>query len=847
MAQWGRDLLLVTVLALYGSAVLLEYSYDSYVKPMIESYRRKDRISGDDFFPDFDNDFTYYNRHCSKLDITTTSSTDLLVKPEMTSEEAGDLMLKHGAVALQNILDNNTVAELRSYLASRHAIRHTLSWNEVMWNGEGGTRLSLGIGTEDHPAIQKALEKIGRNDLVRRTLSGILGEDPAIVEISTLTSLSGAHDQGIHSDTDWYGSSLNYARTFLHSYSFFVALQDTPQELGATTVCPGTHYCADNDLESVCLQNGAFSVSTNGYTGAEYGLLRKGDAFIFNQNVWHRGPKVQDVDDQHTDRVMFILTFVSRNKASPSDHRQQALGTYYYQRWSMWGATFEYLKDAGTAMVQPLSGLRALGLYHPSGRNIGQYWVETFCQQMSSGEYFYEAYELQEFKRRVLDRFSFPDFLRSTSDEWEKFIPETMQIWVEVLADAYLAILVVSISLWVLMRSANNDDGKAEQISNRHHGSVRLLGIHVALGCLFYAALYYVDNTSLAKSVQSGEIFVKPFPAPPVGTTTNTVGPSTFPERNDVLVATRYDAEFLASYDHFLDNHPGNEEWQSMVEIAATNLPLKVHQEAAQIIVSTMIGRKRELGYPSSRFLWQDPSTGAWRVMSEPAAVEETRRAILTHANRSVARSWQSLKYLLAEARFGANRDTDLARNVVPYFVQDVIESLFDVERNQVLRNQHNVCHIDENEDGVLPADWKGKFQALLRSSSSSEDERPETDTEEAAKETTQGFKTGEMVWALDRSGEQWYEATLLEHLDGGAAWSVAFLSDTQSNIPSHFIRKYLLVMEGDRVSVDYYGRGTQFYPGTVVHVKPNGRCRVMFDHGEIAENVRREHLVSPS
>ena len=53
--------------------------------------------------------------------------------------------------------------------------------------------------------------------------------------------------------------------------------------------------------------------------------------------------------------------------------------------------------------------------------------------------------------------------------------------------------------------------------------------------------------------------------------------------------------------------------------------------------------------------------------------------------------------------------------------------------------------------------------------------------------------------------------------------------------------------MEGDRVSVDYYGRGTQFYPGTVVHVKPNGRCRVMFDHGEIAENVRREHLVSPS
>lgn len=846
---WTRDIVFVIILTLYGAALLLDYSYNSYVQPLVESYRRSThREADDDFFPDFDNDFTYYHRHCSKLDISTTSSTDLLVQPDMTSQQAGDLMLKHGAVALRDVLDNTTVSELRNYLASRHAIRHTLSWNEVFWDGEYGTRLSLGIGTQDHPAIQKALEQIGSHDLVRRTVQGILGDDPAIVELSTLTSLSGAHDQGMHSDTDWFGSSLEYARTFLHSYSFFVALQDTPQELGATTVCPGTHYCADEDLESVCLSNGAFSVSTNGYTGPEHGLLRKGDAFIFNQNVWHRGPKVQDVDDSHTDRIMFILTFVSRNKASPSDHRQLGLGTYYYQRWNMWGATLDYLKDAGKAMVQPLAGLRALGLYHPPGRNIGLYWWETFCQQMANREYFYEPYELGEFKRRVLDEMNVPRFLSSTSDEWETFIPESIRRWIQLLADGYLMLCLFCISVWLFSGPASDNHVGYEEITPKHHHRTwRLLWIHVALGCLFHVGLYYVDHTQLAKSVPSGDIFAKPFPAPPSDTTTNTVGPSAFPERNDVLVATRFDAEFLASYDRFLNNHPGNKEWQAKIKLAAANLPLKLHQSAAQIIVSTMIRRQREFGYPASRFLWQDPSTGSWRVMSKDNAVEETRRAIMANANSSVGRSWQSLKYLLAEARFGASRNANMSQNIVPYFVHDLMDAMFDVGNNPGLRNDFDVCYPDENAGGTLAPDWQDAFEEFLLA------EFPEVtkDSNKAAGEETKKDKSignlqvGDLVWVREKRGLEWHEATLLEAHDGGHWWSVNFLSDSRGKVESRQIRPYFQVKEGDRVAVDFNGDSTQFYSGTIVHVKASGRCSILFDDGYFEANIRRQHLVS--
>ena len=127
--------------------------------------------------------------------------------------------------------------------------------------------------------------------------------------------------------------------------------------MGATTVCPGTHMCANEDMENVCLMNGAFEVSSNGQTGSDAGMLLRGDGLMFNQNVWHRGPGNFDVEFP-MNRVNLIITFATRAHHEKGDVRQQAMGTYYYQRWNMWGHTYKDLKHATKTMVQPWAALK---------------------------------------------------------------------------------------------------------------------------------------------------------------------------------------------------------------------------------------------------------------------------------------------------------------------------------------------------------------------------------------------------------------------------------------------------------------------------------------------------------
>jgi hypothetical protein len=64
-----------------------------------------------------------------------------------------------------------------------------------MW-GEIG-RLALGLGVSDHPIIAQALHEVGSHPLVKATVEGLMGEDPAIVEISTLTAAHGCEAQGM--------------------------------------------------------------------------------------------------------------------------------------------------------------------------------------------------------------------------------------------------------------------------------------------------------------------------------------------------------------------------------------------------------------------------------------------------------------------------------------------------------------------------------------------------------------------------------------------------------------------------------------------------------------------------
>ena len=177
----------MTTSLLFLFCLLLDISYHHFVVPIYQSYQRIPLADDYNFHENFRNEFTYYDRHCSKDDLTTRDSNDLRITPEMNGEQASRVMLEHGAVAIPNILSKETAAYLRKYLANKHA--EPLHYNEVFW--QEMHRLSLALGTKDHPSVAQALEEVGNNERVQTTLEGILGPDPALAEISTFTARSG--------------------------------------------------------------------------------------------------------------------------------------------------------------------------------------------------------------------------------------------------------------------------------------------------------------------------------------------------------------------------------------------------------------------------------------------------------------------------------------------------------------------------------------------------------------------------------------------------------------------------------------------------------------------------------
>eukprot|EP00537_Pseudo-nitzschia_pungens_P003964 CAMPEP_0172366776 /NCGR_PEP_ID=MMETSP1060-20121228/17069_1 /TAXON_ID=37318 /ORGANISM="Pseudo-nitzschia pungens, Strain cf. cingulata" /LENGTH=1145 /DNA_ID=CAMNT_0013090759 /DNA_START=118 /DNA_END=3555 /DNA_ORIENTATION=+ len=519
-----------------------------------------------------DNEMTYYYRRCDHRDISTHDANDLLIDPGMTLEERKNVVMTHGAAVMKDILGHETASELRTYLETRHHEYHSnnldLPWDELFWDGDNGSRLSLGLGPEDGPIIARAIAEVGSNAQLKRTLEATLGPDPAVVEVSTLSTMHDAEPQGIHTDSDWFGSSVLYTRTFLHSYTMFIALQDTTSRMGATTICPGTHWCADEDLYELCQCNfldedfeeeypigycNTFEASSNGQTGLDVGVLRQGDAMMFNQNVWHRGPRNFD-EARKKNRVMFIMTFVSRRDFEKGDNRQQGWGTYYYMRHSMWGHLFSDLKTAASGGMDLFKSRiwKAYGLLAASKKgNLP--WLEHWARQMANDMDFFRGSELGDFRDMLREsqnpvmQWLFLDdavlkYLFGNSDSggddddigWKEYLELLVESSVYQSRQLYfiavgLTALVNTIgyalycAVWyILGRNEHQRTGKPKYtrptpVRDISMGFGRILVGHLlVLGIAVAVRHYVLFESPLFKRIHNGEVFFKPFPSLPV-------------------------------------------------------------------------------------------------------------------------------------------------------------------------------------------------------------------------------------------------------------------------------------------------------------------------------------------
>jgi len=215
-------------------------------------------------------DQTYYHRHCDSSDLTTTDPLDLYLPDDATPDDAYQHQLRHGFTIFPGVLSQETCKDLRDHVVSKN---RNLTKDESIWLIEWDNRLSFSLGTEEL-SVSKAVMELTSNQRLKKSMAKILGDNPALIELTSITSGFGAKAQEFHHDGRV--NLAQYGRGVSHAYSIFIQLQNTTMAGGATGACPGTHYCAAG-LEQVCEEYGVQPVNQDGYVAA-------GDAMVMNMD-----------------------------------------------------------------------------------------------------------------------------------------------------------------------------------------------------------------------------------------------------------------------------------------------------------------------------------------------------------------------------------------------------------------------------------------------------------------------------------------------------------------------------------------------------------------------------------
>lgn len=206
-------LVLATLLAVYATRNIYQ---DLYV-PLMDRATRTDA--------DLDQEFTYYHRYCTEADVTTRNIHDLVADTAAPVELAVEQMMQHGAVVIRDLLTPETVRKLRAYADYRNT---HIPNDEVYPVSQGKNRMSFGYDATENPIVVQALQELAHHKFLQTLLATVLGDpDPASSEITSITAYYNAPPQAWHSDTKEDGNALKFGRTYSHSYSLFLPLQNT--------------------------------------------------------------------------------------------------------------------------------------------------------------------------------------------------------------------------------------------------------------------------------------------------------------------------------------------------------------------------------------------------------------------------------------------------------------------------------------------------------------------------------------------------------------------------------------------------------------------------------------------
>lgn len=612
-------------------------------------------------------ELTYYHRICHADDQSTDTATDLLVDYQsMTPKDTEDIMLRHGAAVFPHLLSDETANQLRSYI-----LKENKRMKDMIYVIQNENRWSFFLRVDQDPIVTKALKELlnDSNPLLRQTLERICGENPAVIEFTTITSAYGAKAQHWHQDVVPETNGAKYSRNYIPSYSLFIPLQDTTAGMGATGICPGTHMCAAGCSE-FCPHTGFQMSKAGGNTTTEYWPL--GWGALVNQQTTHIGMAHTDPRAPH--RVVFILTFAPRPRTGHQEVETRMIGGggSYSLHWSQWGHTLNEFANPDQYMRQPWRTLKSLGLYKAPGTDWGWDFFTQAIGRIANADTGYYRSDFDEFWEkggffflpRILQG-SLPSEDLGDAETWIDFMIQTTRKCHVAVQYTYTGLLAVYV-FWVMMQWHTNHD-------NLRRSVVYIAILHATIALLATWLFTKTERRSWAHNIRHGRLFN-------ASTGPHLVLPNipaSLPLEQDILILNDMQSKYMASFSRVLEvAHPGNRAWNNVLDHSWKGyhqLPAPMQQTLRSFLLN-------QAGKEHQRIMTKN-TFGNWAEVDTDIADSYCHKQLMYRSHPTVAKTVRLIDYLLSETRYGYWRESIMHLKHIPALLVKLHDSILRKQR----------------------------------------------------------------------------------------------------------------------------------------------------------------------
>ena len=681
------ELPLIMIFALAVITSTASYWYGTYLEPQIDqmTYTDSNRTQ----------DLTYYHRNCLPYSLTAHEPSELMIKESFTTDDCVEHMMTHGMSMYKSILDDETSDILRSWILERNKSLKKSDEINVISNEN---RWSFYIGVNDHPSITKALNQIVKHEQFRPALEKIVGPNPAIIEMTAITSSYGAEDQFWHPDIVSTGSPTKYARSFVPSYSLFITLQDTSSEMGATDVCPGTYMCSNNDAADTCEHVG-FQVSGDD-------KWKKGDAIFMNQQSFHRGAAHNDPTGPH--RVLFIISF-SHKPFDQGETRMLGQGGSYSLKWNMWGHTLADLEHP-ERMRLPWTALRGLGMYKRKGEYWGWDWISNHMMRLANADTGYDHETFIAWEKE--GAWGLPNLLRlkmTPNMTLREYYRGSVALWATVAKKITIisySLILLFITIKILISMILHRKQSLKILVRPHiNMALRLAMIDFIMMMMSLTVIHYGSNTNWAKAIKSNTLYPPPF--------TPVYDTSLIPKRslvavteNDVLVTDRFDQHWLASLANIPDYQTGNQNYSALIHGSAPLYDI-LNDEGKDMLASSLV---RYLHQQGSHQVLHD-ELGNWVLLSELESISHVKQSLqLELSSKIIGRVRREVLFLISDYKHGWRNTGVMARKFSVMYLNRLLENILENASIPVFSPYVTPDIVKTVHSGRFTTNTKGRF-----------------------------------------------------------------------------------------------------------------------------------------